>query len=62
MNESAVVIKFQELVYVILGIDDDGFDQVISVCKCFDEARRYCVKYLLATEFHDVWIEKHALI
>jgi hypothetical protein len=65
------VIEFQSvnpLVYVILGIDENEHDQVISVCKTYEDAKNYCIKYLMNgknlynTPFYDVWIEKHELM
>lgn len=55
-------------VYIILGIDENEHDQVISVCKNYEDAKNYCIKYLMNgkniydTPFYDVWIEKHELM
>lgn len=51
-----------EQAYVILGIDDEGCDQVLAVCRDYEDAKIYCTKYLMETPFHDVWIEKHFFI
>lgn len=51
-----------EKVYIILGIDDEACDQVIAVCRDYDEAKVYCTRYLMETKYHDVWIEKHGIL
>lgn len=51
--------KFSFFVYVILGIDAQGHDQVIAVRRDFPEAKHFCTKCLGETEFYDLWIEKH---
>jgi hypothetical protein len=56
------VINFPALVYVVMGIDVNGHDQVIAVRKNFREAKQYCVECLAETEFYDLWIEKHELL
>lgn len=56
------VIDFPSEIYVILGIDDNEHDQVIAVCRNYEDAKRYCIKYLMQTEFYDLWIEKHPLL
>lgn len=70
-REKVSVIEFQPAspqVYVILGIDENEHDQVISVCKTYEDAKTYCIKYLMNgrnvydTPFYDVWIEKHELM
>lgn len=50
------------LVYVVLGIDANEHDQVLAVCRTYEEAKRYCIECLAETEFYDVWIEKHPLV
>lgn len=52
----------QKEVYVILGIDAHEHDQVLAVCRSYNEAKRYCVEYLMETEFFDLWIEKHPVL
>lgn len=49
-------------VYVILGIDENEHDQVIVVCRSYEQAKRYCIRYLLDTEYYDLWIEKHLVM
>ena len=65
------VIEFHSAnpqVYVILGIDENENDQVISVCKTYEDAKSFCIKYLMTGKnvfdksFYDVWIEKHELL
>lgn len=58
------VISFPDFneVYVILGIDAHEHDQVLAVCRTYEEAKRYCIEYLMETEFFDLWIEKHHLL
>lgn len=48
-----------DTVYVVLGIDAHEHDQVLGVCRTYDEAKRFCIKHLFETEFFDIWIEKH---
>lgn len=49
-------------VYIIMGIDAQGHDQVLSVCCCYEKAKRYCITYLAKTQYYDLWIEKHPLM
>ena len=52
----------EELVYVILGIDEHEHDQVLAVCKSYQDAKQYCIEYLAETEYYDLWIEKHPVL
>lgn len=54
--------KIQDCAYVVLGIDSNEHDQVISVFRDFSEAKRFLVESLCTTGFYDVWVEKHAII
>ncbi len=49
-------------IYVILGVDINEHDQVLSVCTDYAKAKAYCCKYLMHTDFYDLWIEKHELL
>lgn len=49
-------------IYVILGIDANAHDQVLAVCRTYDDAKQYCIDYLMETEFYDLWIEKHHIL
>lgn len=49
-------------VYVVLGIDINGNDQVLALFRQFDDAKKYCVKFLYLSDFLDVWIEKHEVM
>lgn len=51
-----------EEVYIILGIDAHEHDQVLAVCRTYEEAKRYCIECLVKTEFYDLWIEKHPVL
>ena len=53
---------FRQQVYIIMGIDGEGCDQVVAVCRSYNEAKEYCILYLAQTEFYDVWIEKHPIL
>jgi hypothetical protein len=57
-----VIAKLQSLVYVVLGIDAHEHDQVLAVCRTYEEAKRYCIECLAETEFYDLWIEKHPVV
>ena len=57
----SVIDLIQPSVYVVLGIDENEHDQVLGVCRNFDEAQRFLHEYLFETEFYDIWIEKHIL-
>lgn len=57
----AEITAFVCSVYVIMGIDADENDHVIAVCRCFDDAKRYCTEWLANSEFLDIWVEKHAI-
>lgn len=50
-----------EFAYVILGIDENEHDQVISVFKTYKDAKLFCTQTLMRSNFYDVWIEKHLL-
>jgi hypothetical protein len=57
------IVNLQALVYVVLGIDAHEHDQVIAVCRTYEEAKRYCIECLATqAEFFDLWIEKHPLL
>lgn len=55
------MIKSNPDVYVIMGIDTDENDQVIAVCRCYEDAKKYCAKWLMETAYLDVWMEKHPI-
>lgn len=58
---TVVALQQQEELYVILGIDENGHDQVVAVCRAFSDAKQYCTYALSTTQYLDVWIEKHLL-
>ena len=49
----------QEELYIIQGIDSNGLDHVLAVCRCYDDAKQYCISCLSCHGYLDVWIEKH---
>jgi len=55
------VINMSEEAYVVLGIDENEHDQVISVFKTFGDAKKFMIHSLITTGFYDIWIEKHAV-
>lgn len=48
-------------VYIVLGIDNHGHDQVLSASSNFECAKKFVVRTVAQTHFHDLWIEKHPL-
>lgn len=59
------VINFSEpsdQVYIIMGIDSNEHDQVLAVCRSYDDAKGFCIEYLAETEYYDLWIEKHIVL
>ena len=56
------ILKLDCSVYVILGIDVYGHDQVLAVARTYEEAKQYSTQCFAETEFYDLWIEKHAII
>lgn len=53
-------VKFLQQVYIVLGIDQHEFDQVLSVFSTFEGAKKYCMENLCwETPYFDLWIEKH---
>lgn len=52
----------QQLVYIVLGIDEHGHDQVLSVFYAYDDAKNFCALNMYENEFYDLWIEKHPVI
>lgn len=55
-------IQLEQLVYIVLGIDEAGCDQVLAVHASYEGAKRYCIHALVQTGFYDVWIEKHRVL
>ena len=55
------IIEFSPLVYVVLGIDENQDDQVLSIQSCYEGAKRYCIDKLSTDNYFDVWIEKHPI-
>jgi len=49
-------------VYVVLGIDANEHDQVLSVCVSFQRATRFLTEMRVGEQFYDLWIEKHEVI
>lgn len=59
------IVKLEEvkpLIYIILGIDINQNDCVIAVCQTYQEAKRYCIQFLMESSYYDVWVEKHWLL
>lgn len=66
MKKSKILIaNFMDIVpvvYVVLGIDENEFDQVLAVCSSYEGARDYCMDMTCNPEYFDLWIEKHEVI
>lgn len=64
MSKASIInlSSIQNMVYVIMGIDEHEHDQVLAVCKSYEDAKRYCIEYLRETNFFDLWIEKHSIL
>lgn len=56
------IVPLHQFVYVILAIDVDEIERVIAVVRSVDEAKRYCMRWVMRCEYVDVWLEKHALV
>lgn len=55
-----VHIEPGNMVYIILGVDENCHDQVIAVFGNYHDAKVYCAKNLVEPKgFYDLWIEKH---
>ena len=54
-----MIVSFEQFVYIVLGIDENEHDQVLAVCRTYQEAKNYCVKCVAMSDFFDLWIEKH---
>lgn len=49
-------------VYVVLGIDEHGHDQVLSVFNDYRDAKHFCHFTMHETEYYDLWVEKHPVM
>jgi hypothetical protein len=56
------ISKFLSQAYIVLGIDEHGHDQVLSVFNSYDDARSFCAETMHSTSFYDLWIEKHPVL
>ncbi len=57
------VINFpSNQVYIVLGIDDQGHDQVLSVFYAYNDAKAFCKDSMHDSPFYDLWIEKHPIL
>lgn len=54
-----VELAFPWVVYVVLGIDAHGHDQILAVCNDYECAKKFCIECVVESEFYDTWIEKH---
>lgn len=58
------VVKFSELensVYVVMGIDHNGHDQVLAVADSCAKAKAL-IGEQPCHEYFDLWVEKHTLL
>jgi hypothetical protein len=57
------IIPFPDrMVYVVLGIDEHGHDQVLSVFYTYADAKSYCSSTMKDNIYYDLWIEKHPIL
>ena len=52
----------KEMVYVVLGINGDGWDCVLAVFKTSGDALNFCSKHPNKDDYADLWIERHELM
>ncbi len=55
------IVPLHQFVYVILAIDVNEAESVIAVVRSAEDAKRYCIKWVMDCEYLDVWVEKHSL-
>lgn len=58
-----MIVNLQEQeIYIVLGIDEQGHDQVLAVFYTYYDAKCYCSRTVHDTSFYDLWIEKHPIV
>jgi len=57
-----VISLKQTTVYIVLGIDEHGHDQVLSVFNSYYDAKSFCAETMHDTDYYDLWIEKHPVM
>ncbi len=58
----AAINTENELIYIVLGIDENEHDQVLAVFNSYTDAKRYCCQTMHDTVYYDLWIEKHPVM
>lgn len=48
-------------IFLVMGIDENGFDQVVKVFRTIDKALDFCKESMRDTYYLDTWIERHEL-
>lgn len=52
-----------DIIYVVLGIDENANDRVVAICRTYETAKNVCARTMCdETELYDLWIEKHPIL
>lgn len=55
-------MNLTSVAYIVMGIDEHGHDQVLSVFNAYNDAKSFCARTMCQTLYYDLWIEKHPVL
>jgi hypothetical protein len=62
MSSVTPIESLSMIVYVVMAIDEHEHDRILAVCMTAENAKRYCTKCQVESDYFDIWIERHVVL